>query len=63
MIRIDNQKATGEVIETLAFSQDTGSAIRGPKRFDFFTGSGTEAMNLASSMNAGGEALVLLPKR
>jgi membrane-bound lytic murein transglycosylase A len=63
IIRIDNIKATGEVIETLAFSQDTGSAIRGPKRFDFFTGSGTEAMNLASSMNAGGEALVLLPKR
>ncbi len=63
MIRIDNIKATGEVIEKVAFSHDTGSAIRGPKRFDFFTGSGTGAMNLASSMNTGGEAMVLLPKR
>lgn len=63
IIRIDNTKVTGEVIEKVAFSHDTGSAIRGPKRFDFFTGSGTDAMNLASSMNTGGEAMVLLPKR
>ena len=63
IIRIDNTKATGEVIEKVAFSHDTGSAIRGPKRFDFFTGSGTDAMNLASSMNTGGEAMILLPKR
>ncbi len=62
IIRIDNTKVTGEVIEKIAFSHDTGSAIRGSKRFDFFTGSGTDAMNLASSMNTGGEAMVLLPK-
>lgn len=63
VVRIDNTKVTGQVIEKVAFSHDTGSAIRGAKRFDFFTGSGSDAMHLASSMNTGGDAMVLLPKR
>ena len=50
-------------IKTVAFSHDTGSAIKGSKRFDFFCGSGNDAMHLASGMNNVGEAFVLLPKR
>ena len=43
-------------------AQDTGGAIKGPNRFDTFWGAGAEAVDLAGSMSAAGEALVLLPR-
>ncbi len=43
-------------------AQDTGGAIKGPNRFDTFWGAGAEAVALAGSMSASGEALVLLPR-
>jgi membrane-bound lytic murein transglycosylase A len=43
-------------------AQDTGGAIKGPNRFDTFWGAGTQAVELAGSMSATGEALLLLPR-
>lgn len=41
---------------------DTGGAIKGPNRFDWFTGAGPRARRLASSQTARGRAWLLLPK-
>ncbi len=46
----------------LMFAQDTGSAIQGPHRADFFFGSGAVAGELAGKMKASGSMVVLLPK-
>jgi len=49
-------------IHGLWVAQDTGGAIKGPNRFDTFWGAGAEAVALAGSMSASGQALILLPK-
>jgi membrane-bound lytic murein transglycosylase A len=46
----------------LMFAQDTGSAIQGAHRADFFFGSGPVAGELAGKMKANGNMVVLLPK-
>jgi membrane-bound lytic murein transglycosylase A len=46
----------------LVVAQDTGSAILGPHRADFFFGSGPEAGAVAGRMKAPGEMVVLLPR-
>ena len=46
----------------LMFAQDTGSAIQGAHRADFFFGSGPVAGELAGKMKAQGSMVVLLPK-
>jgi membrane-bound lytic murein transglycosylase A len=46
----------------LMFAQDTGSAIQGAHRADFFFGSGAVAGELAGKMKAQGSMVVLLPK-
>ena len=46
----------------LVMAQDTGSAILGPHRADFFFGSGPEAGAVAGRMKAPGEMVVLLPR-
>lgn len=46
----------------LVVAQDTGGAIRGPIRGDFFWGSGESAENNAGIMKATGAMWVLLPK-
>ena len=43
-------------------AQDTGSAILGPHRADFFFGSGQAAGELAGRMRAEGEMVLLLPR-
>ena len=43
-------------------AQDTGGAIRGAVRADFFWGFGAEAGNLAGRMRQQGQMWVLLPK-
>jgi Membrane-bound lytic murein transglycosylase len=49
-------------IDRLMFAQDTGGAIRGSVRGDFFWGFGDDAGSMAASMNANGHMWLLLPK-
>ncbi len=50
-------------IQTLMVAQDTGGAIRGPIRGDFFWGEGKDAEILAGNMKSQGQYWLLLPKR
>jgi membrane-bound lytic murein transglycosylase A len=49
-------------LERLMIAQDTGGAIRGPVRADFFWGTGPDAGLLAGRMRQQGRMWVLLPK-
>jgi len=49
-------------LERLMVAQDTGGAIRGPVRADFFWGTGPDAGLLAGRMRQPGRMWVLLPK-
>jgi len=49
-------------LERLMVAQDTGGAIRGPVRADFFWGTGKDAGLLAGRMRQQGSMWVLLPK-
>jgi len=49
-------------IERLMMAQDTGGAIQGPVRGDFFWGSGDEAESVAGRMKQRGRYWLLLPK-
>jgi membrane-bound lytic murein transglycosylase A len=53
---------SSEPLERLMIAQDTGGAIRGPVRADFFWGTGPEAGQLAGRMRQQGRMWVLLPK-
>ena len=48
-------------IRRLMIAQDTGGAIRGPVRGDFYWGAGAEAGEIAGRMNAQGRMFLLLP--
>lgn len=50
-------------LKRLMIAQDTGGAIRGPIRGDYFWGSGDEAAAMAGGMNAKGKMIILLPRR
>lgn len=52
----------GTRLQRLMLAQDTGGAIRGAVRGDYFWGSGDEAARLAGIMKSRGESYVLLPK-
>lgn len=55
--------APGEApIRRLMVAQDTGGAIKGPVRGDFFWGAGDRAADLAGQMKAQGRYWLLLPK-
>jgi len=49
-------------INRLMVTQDTGGAIRGPVRGDYFWGYGSEAENMAGAMKSKGQYWFLLPK-
>lgn len=49
-------------LERLMVAQDTGAAITGPVRGDFFWGHGKEALRLAGNMKSRGVYFALLPK-
>lgn len=49
-------------LSRLMITQDTGGAIRGPVRGDYFWGYGTRAENMAGAMKAKGRYWFLLPK-
>ncbi|MEW6165618.1 MAG: MltA domain-containing protein [Pseudomonadota bacterium] len=51
-----------EPLARLMLAQDTGGAIRGPVRADFYWGSGAEAGSLAGRMKQPGKMWVLLPR-
>lgn len=53
---------TEEPLQRLMLAQDTGGAIRGPVRADFFWGSGPDAGAQAGKMKQKGRMWVLLPK-
>jgi membrane-bound lytic murein transglycosylase A len=54
--------ATGAPLQRLMMAQDTGGAIRGPVRADFFFGFGGNAAEYAGRMKQRGSVWVLLPK-
>lgn len=49
-------------VQRLVMAQDTGSAILGPHRADFFFGGGEAAGELAGRMKSPGQLIVLLPR-
>ncbi len=54
--------ADGTPLERLVVAQDTGGAIRGPLRFDFFWGTGRAAGELAGRQRHDVAAWLLVPK-
>lgn len=52
----------GEAINKLMITQDTGGAIRGPVRGDYFWGYGDKAEKMAGAMKLKGRYWFLLPK-
>ena len=54
--------SSDEPLDRLVMAQDTGGAIRGNVRADFFWGFGNEAGNIAGRMKQTGRMWVLLPK-
>ncbi len=52
---------TNSPMNRLVFAQDTGSAIKGGVRADYFWGLGAEAGDLAGKMKQGGRMWLLLP--
>jgi membrane-bound lytic murein transglycosylase A len=53
---------TKQPLQRLMVAQDTGSAIKGPVRGDFFWGSGEPALEKAGRMKQQGRYYLLLPK-
>jgi membrane-bound lytic murein transglycosylase A len=54
--------ASDVALERLVFAQDTGGAIRGPLRADFYWGTGTEAAGEAGRMRQPGRFWILWPR-
>ena len=50
-------------LRKLLVAQDTGAAIKGPVRGDYFWGFGSKALKLAGTMKSAGRYFVLLPRR
>lgn len=54
---------SNEPIQKLVIAQDTGSAIKGPVRADFFWGHGDQAGETAGRMKQPGQMWMLIPKQ
>ncbi len=54
---------SNQPIRRLVMAQDTGKAIVGPVRIDYFWGTGDEAGELAGRMKQNGRVWLMLPKR
>ena len=59
---LDTSDPDGIPIQRLVVAQDTGAAITGPVRGDYFWGHGEEAFNKAARMKSTGSYFVLVPK-
>lgn len=60
---LDTVEPSGQPLRRLVMAQDTGAAIKGPVRGDFFWGTGEEAFEKAGRMKSSGRYWVLLPQR
>lgn len=60
---LDAKDPDGLPLRRLMLAQDTGAAIKGPVRGDFFWGSGAAAFDKAGRMKSRGGYWLLLPKR
>jgi membrane-bound lytic murein transglycosylase A len=58
----DGRVGEGEPLRRFVLNQDTGGAIRGPGRVDFFWGRGEEAERLAGPMQQRGRLYFLVPR-
>lgn len=56
------EPVSGTPIQRLTLAQDTGGAIRGAVRADYFFGAGTDAASSARRMKQRGQMWVLLPR-
>jgi membrane-bound lytic murein transglycosylase A len=56
------QPNSDAILQRLMLAQDTGGAIRGAVRVDFFWGFGPDAADKAGKMKQRGQVWVLLPK-
>jgi membrane-bound lytic murein transglycosylase A len=54
--------ATSTPLQRLVIAQDTGGAIAGPARADFFWGTGPQALEQAGKMRQPGLMWMLWPK-
>ena len=59
---LETTDPSGTQIQRLMMAQDTGSAIKGPIRADFFWGYGKKAFQTAGHMNQQGSYYLLLPR-
>ncbi|MGB9154029.1 MAG: murein transglycosylase A [Alphaproteobacteria bacterium] len=59
---LDTTDGQGASLRRLMIAQDTGGAIKGPVRGDFFWGAGDVAATQAGAMQSPGHYYVLLPK-
>lgn len=57
------QPGSSTPLQTVVFAQDTGAAIKGAARTDFFWGSGAQAGELAGKMKQQGTVWILWPKQ
>lgn len=60
---LDTLDPDGKPLRRLMVAQDTGSAIKGPIRGDFFWGAGSAAFDKAGRMKSRGGYWLLLPRR
>src|SRR5699024_11075149 len=54
--------AAQQPLRRLVFAQDTGAAIKGPARVDFYWGTGEQAGNQAGRMKQRGDVWLLWPR-
>jgi membrane-bound lytic murein transglycosylase A len=59
---LDTLEPSGKPLRRLVVAQDTGAAIKGPIRGDFFWGPGEAAFETAGRMKSNGRYWLLLPK-
>jgi len=60
---VTTQPASTQTLSKLVFAQDTGTAIKGAARADFYWGFGEAAGNMAGRMKQPGQMWVLWPKQ
>lgn len=60
---LDTVEPSGKPLRRMMVAQDTGSAIKGPVRGDFFWGTGDAAFEKAGRMKSRGQLYFLLPRQ
>ena len=61
-VYIDSRDAEGRPLQRLTLAQDSGGAIKGPLRADFYWGAGSAAEAEAGAMQSPGRLYLLLPQ-